>query len=254
MGAAGPYGKSEFSRVDRYLTKISGAHAQAELRSRRLWRDNHHMRFLIVDDHAVLRNGLTTLLRQVEPGTAILEAGNAAQGLELAMQHADLDAVFLDLEMPGMSGIAAIEAFGERRPDLPIIVFSASEDPRDVRRALAAGALGYVPKSASATTLLAAVRLVLQGEVYVPPLMLNDASPEPPPPVAADPSPVQGRLTERQAEVLRRIALGQSNKEIANALDLSEKTVKVHVSGVFRTLNVVNRAQAAHVARLAGLI
>ena len=212
------------------------------------------MRFLIVDDHAVLRSGLTALLRQVGPETSVLEASNAAQGLDLAALHADLDAAFLDLEMPGMSGISAIEAFGARRPDLPIIVFSASEDPRDVKRALAAGALGYVPKSASAATLLAAVRLVLQGELYVPPLMLNEASPEPPPAAAADPSPVQGRLTERQAEVLRRIALGQSNKEIANALDLSEKTVKVHVSGVFKTLNVVNRAQAAHAARQAGLI
>lgn len=212
------------------------------------------MRFLIVDDHAVLRSGLTALLRQVGPETSVLEASNAAQGLDLATLHADLDAAFLDLEMPGMNGISAIEAFGERRPDLPIIVFSASEDPRDVKRALAAGALGYVPKSASAATLLAAVRLVLQGELYVPPLMLNDASPEPPPATAADPSPVQGRLTERQAEVLRRIALGQSNKEIANALDLSEKTVKVHVSGVFKTLNVVNRAQAAHAARQAGLV
>jgi two-component system, NarL family, nitrate/nitrite response regulator NarL len=212
------------------------------------------MRFLIVDDHAVLRNGLTALLRQVEPEASVLEASDAAQGLELVMRHADLDAAFIDLEMPGIRGIPVIEEFGKRRPDLPIIVFSASEDPRDVRQALAAGALGYVPKSASATTLIAAVRLVLQGEVYVPPLMLNDAASEPTRAAAAETAPAAGRLTERQAEVLRRIALGQSNKEIANALDLSEKTVKVHVSGVFRTLNVVNRAQAAHAARQAGLV
>jgi two-component system nitrate/nitrite response regulator NarL len=212
------------------------------------------MRFLIVDDHAVLRSGLTALLRQVEPETSVVEASDAAQGLELVTRHADLDAAFLDLEMPGIRGIPVIEEFGKRRPDLPIIVFSASEDPRDVRLALAAGALGYVPKSASATTLIAAVRLVLQGEVYVPPLMLNDATSEPTRAAAAENSPAPGRLTERQAEVLRRIALGQSNKEIAAALDLSEKTVKVHVSGVFRTLNVVNRAQAAHAARHAGLV
>ena len=212
------------------------------------------MRFLIVDDHAVLRSGLTALLRQAEPESSVLEASNAAQGLELAMRHADLDAAFLDLEMPGMGGIPAIEEFGKRRPDLPIIVFSASEDPRDVRRALGAGALGYVPKSANATTLLAAVRLVLQGEVYVPPLLLNDAASEQTEARPTEPAPAPGRLTERQTEVLRRIALGQSNKEIANALDLSEKTVKVHVSGLFRALNVVNRAQAAHAARLAGLL
>src|SRR5206468_8377709 len=129
--------------------------------------------------HAVLRSGLTALLRQAEPETSVLEASDAAQGLELVMRHADLDAAFLDLEMPGIRGITVIEEFGKRRPDLPIIVFSASEDPRDVRLALAAGALGYVPKSASATTLIAAVRLVLQGEVYVPPLMLHDAASAP---------------------------------------------------------------------------
>ncbi len=211
------------------------------------------MRFLIVDDHAVLRSGLVALLQQAEPDGFALEACNAAQGLQLAAAHADLDAVFLDLEMPGLGGIQAIEEFGKRRPDLPVIVLSASEDPGDVRRALAAGALGYIPKSSHATTLLAAVHLVLQGGVYVPPLVLNDASPEQiqVPPVT--PSPPHGRLTERQREVLQFIVQGRSNKEIAIALDLSEKTVKVHVSGLFKALNVVNRAQAAVAARQAGL-
>jgi DNA-binding NarL/FixJ family response regulator len=211
------------------------------------------MRFLIIDDHAVLRNGLIALLRQDEPSNSALEACDAAEGLDLATLHPDLDAVFLDLELPGMTGIHAIEEFGKRRPDLPIIVLSASEDPRDVRRALAAGALGYVPKSANATTLLAAVRLILQGDVYVPPLLLNDGGSEraPPPPTQSPAMP--GRLTERQKEVLDFIVLGRSNKEIAIALDLSEKTVKVHVSGLFKALNVVNRAQAANAAQRTGL-
>jgi DNA-binding NarL/FixJ family response regulator len=211
------------------------------------------MRFLIVDDHAVLRSGLIALLQQTEPDVFALQACNAEQGLEFATNHADLDAVFLDLEMPGLRGIQAIEAFGQRRPDLPVIVLSASEDPSDVRGALAAGALGYIPKSSHATTRLAAVNLVLRGGVYVPPLMLNHPWPEQfhAPPVESPHS--QGRLTGRQRDVLRFLVQGHSNKEIAIALDLSEKTVKVHVSALFKALNVVNRAQAADAARQAGL-
>jgi DNA-binding NarL/FixJ family response regulator len=211
------------------------------------------MRFLIVDDHAVLRSGLIALLQQAEKDAIALQAGDAEQGLELATSHADIDVVFLDLEMPGLSGIQAIEQFGKRRPDLPVIVLSASEDPADVRRALAAGALGYIPKSANATTLLAAVHLVLQGGVYVPPLILNHAASERNDAHPGDPPNARVRLTGRQREVLRLIVQGCSNKEIAIALDLSEKTVKVHVSGLFKALNVVNRAQASVAARDAGL-
>jgi DNA-binding NarL/FixJ family response regulator len=103
------------------------------------------MKFLIVDDHAVLRTGLTALLRQARPDDEVLEASNGAEGLETARLNPDLDAIFLDLEMPGMHGMPAIEAFGRQHPNLPVIVLSSSEDPSDVRRALAAGALGYIP-------------------------------------------------------------------------------------------------------------
>jgi two-component system, NarL family, nitrate/nitrite response regulator NarL len=211
------------------------------------------MKYLIVDDHAVLRNGLRALLRQAEADPLVLEASDGAEGLRLARIHRDLDAVFLDLEMPGISGLSAIEEFGKQHPELPVIVLSSSEDPRDVRRALAAGALGYVPKSASSETLLAAVQFVLQGNVYVPPLMLKD-----PPPSATDDKTASApeaavRLTDRQLHVLRQLERGLSNKEIASALNLSEKTVKVHITSIFRALNVVNRTQAALMARKTGL-
>jgi two-component system, NarL family, nitrate/nitrite response regulator NarL len=211
------------------------------------------MKFLIVDDHAVLRKGLTALLQQEGLDNVVLEAGDGAEGLGVAQLHPDLDAVFLDLEMPGMGGMSAIEAFGKQHPDLPVIVLSSSEGPLDVRRALAAGALGYVPKSTSSKTLLAALRLVLQGNVYVPPLVLNEA-----PAAGARSEPAAApeaavRLTERQIHVLRLIERGLSNKEIGLALDLSEKTVKVHVTAIFKALNVVNRTQAAGKARMVGL-
>jgi two-component system nitrate/nitrite response regulator NarL len=211
------------------------------------------MKYLIVDDHAVLRNGLKALLRQAETDPLVVEASDGAEGLRLAGLHRDLDAVFLDLEMPGIGGMSAIEQFGKQYPELPLIVLSSSEDPRDVRSALAAGALGYVPKSASSETLLAAVQFVLQGNVYVPPLMLQE-----PPPSAADVKTASApeaaaRLTDRQLDVLRQLERGLSNKEIALALNLSEKTVKVHITSIFRVFNVVNRTQAAMFARKTGL-
>jgi two-component system, NarL family, nitrate/nitrite response regulator NarL len=211
------------------------------------------MKLLIVDDHAIVREGVAAMLRQAGPDTVVLQAGDGAEGVQLAETHPDLDAVFLDLQMPGTDGMSAVPEFGRRRPELPVIVLSSSEDPQDVRRALALGALGYVPKSALPQTLLSALRLVLAGDIYVPPLMLDatarGAASEP----AAD-AGRQGALTDRQLEVLRLLSEGLSNKEIGRALNLSDKTVKAHITVIFKALDVVNRTQAASAARRAALL
>jgi two-component system, NarL family, nitrate/nitrite response regulator NarL len=211
------------------------------------------MKLLIVDDHAILREGLVALLRQFEQGADVLQASDTAEGLRLAEANPDLDAVFLDLNMPDQSGIAAIPVFARRCPQLRIIVLSSSENPSDVRLALKSGASGYVPKSASPRNILSALRFVLSGEIYVPPLMLDLE------PAMADGSarvaPEPGeRLTERQTDVLRQLCRGLSNKEISRALDLSEKTTKSHVTAIFKTLGVVNRTQAAAAAKRAGIV
>jgi DNA-binding NarL/FixJ family response regulator len=161
--------------------------------------------------------------------------------------------VFLDLQMPGTDGMSAVPEFGRRRPELPVIVLSSSEDPQDVRRALGLGALGYVPKSALPQTLLSALRLVLAGDVYVPPLML-DATTRGAPPEPASDAGRQGALTDRQLEVLRLLSDGLSNKEIGRVLNLSDKTVKAHITVIFKALDVVNRTQAASAARRAELL
>jgi DNA-binding NarL/FixJ family response regulator len=212
------------------------------------------MKLLIVDDHPVVRDGLAALLRQLGPEVSVLLAEGGSQGLDLANGHPDLDLVVLDLAMPGSDGFAMLHEFGRLQPQLPVIVVSSSEDPRDVRRALASGALGYIPKSAPPRTILAAVQFVLAGNVYVPTLLAQ--SPASMQDEAADDSARRSAvsLTVRQSEVLRLLREGRSNKEIGRKLGLSEKTVKVHVTALFKALNVANRIQAAAMAEKVGLI
>jgi len=207
------------------------------------------MKLLVVDDHPVFRDGLAALLRQAAENTVVLQAPECATALIIADEHQDLDAVFVDLMMPGMSGDLAVREFGKRRPELPVVVLSSSENPSDVRRALNAGALGYIPKSANPQTLLSALQLVLSGNIYVPPLLARASQPaksESGGPGAA--VPVE-QLTERQVDVLKHLCTGLSNKEISSRLGIAEKTVKVHIAAIFKTLNVVNRTQAANAVR-----
>lgn len=202
------------------------------------------MKALLIDDHAMVREGVTALLRQAFPDSTILQAGDIAAAIAMARDHENLELAVLDLMMPGLSGIAALTAFVDAQPTVPVIVLSSSEDVIDVRAALAAGALGYVAKSASPATLLAAVRLVLSGEIYVPTFVAKGA----PAPAAA-----LAALTDRQRDVLRLVAAKASNKEIAYRLAISEKTVKAHLTTIFARLAVSNRAEATRALRGASL-
>lgn len=206
------------------------------------------MKLLVVDDHPLFRDGLAALLRQGNPDTQVLQACDSEAGMELAQATGDLDAVFVDLMMPGLAGEAAVKEFARRRPELPVIVLSSSENPSDVKRVLSAGALGYIPKSASAQTVLSALQLVLTGNIYVPPLLARAAESLAIEQSTALTAPLPP-LTERQIEVLKQVRDGHSNKEISNRLGIAEKTVKAHVAAIFRTLKVVNRTQAANAAR-----
>jgi two-component system nitrate/nitrite response regulator NarL len=216
--------------------------------------DSLFMKLLVVDDHPVFRDGLAALLRQAADHTVILQAPECATALRVASEHPDLDAVFVDLMMPGMSGDLAVREFGKRRPELPVIVLSSSENPSDVRRALKAGALGYIPKSASPQTLLSALQLVLSGNIYIPPLLAHSTQPAPDFSSPQQAPPGISQLTDRQIDVLRHLCTGLSNKEISSRLGIAEKTVKAHVAAIFKTLNVVNRTQAAHAVRASNLV
>ena len=210
------------------------------------------MKLLVIDDQPIVLDGIAALLAGSSPGATVLTARDAQTGFKLAEQHPDLDIVLLDLKLPGVSGHAAIGEFGRLMPSVPVIVLSSSEDPEDVCKSIELGALGYVPKSASRHTLMAAIGLVMSGEIYVPSLMADRMSGETP--KAESVEAAAPRLTERQIEVLRLLSHGLTNKDIAKRINLSEKTVKIHISAIFRALNVINRTQAAKVGRELGLL
>lgn len=210
------------------------------------------MKLLIVDDHSMIRAGLAALLQQPHFDAVVLLAKDVKEGIEIVRAEPDIDAVLLDVVMPEVDGISALAHFGKSRPDLPIILLAASEDPADVRRGLAAGAMGYVPKSSSPDTLMSAIRLVLSGQIYVPPVLLRDG---------ADGAGQDGAaaklsipLTDRQIEVLRLLDRGLSNKQIGRELGVSERTVKAHMTAIFKSLGVSGRGEAIERARRIVLI
>jgi len=205
------------------------------------------VKLLIVDDHPLFRDGLAALLRQADPTVALLQASGPEEALALADEHV-LDAVLTDLTMPGLCGEAAVREYARRHTDLPVILVSSSEDPGDVRRALNAGAAGYIPKSATAQTVVSALRLVLSGNVYVPPLYVPMPACSTQRRTNVD-APSVAQLTQRQVDVLRHLKDGLTNKEISATLGIAENTVKVHIAAIFKALNVVNRTQAAKFLR-----
>lgn len=208
------------------------------------------MKILIVDDHVLFREGLRHVLLQLEPKGEILEAGKCEDAFQLVDANPDMDLVLLDLSLPGMGGFAGLGEFRARYPGVPVVVMSGSEERHDVQNALDNGALGYIPKSSTSQVMLSALRLVFSGGVYLPPVMLSGVA-APPPEMA---NTLKSGLTDRQLAVLRLLAEGKSNKLIGRELDLAEGTVKIHISSIFRALNVSNRTEAVIAARKSGLL
>src|SRR5262245_47571063 len=211
------------------------------------------MRILICDDHAVFRAGLGLVLRELDASVTILDASSAAETLRLVEEDPDLDLLLMDLEMPGMNGLAALGTLRVRAPTIPVVIVSASERQEDVRAALEGGAAGFIPKSSSAPVLLAALRLILSGGVYVPPLVLAATPAGSATPAADRRRERAAGLTPRQLEVLRLLAAGRTNREICETLGIAEGTVKAHIATILEALDVSNRTEAGAVMRQLGL-
>jgi DNA-binding NarL/FixJ family response regulator len=206
------------------------------------------MKILVVDDHPLIREALKQVLSTLDTGIQVLEAQSAKEGFVVSEAHPDLHLILLDLGLPGEDGMEALSLFRERAPQVPVVVFSASDHPDVVKRAIDAGAMGFIPKTSSNALLVNALRFVLAGGVYLPLEVLRQPSSESGGFAGSAPGGSSGLrdlgLTQRQAQVLALLVQGKSNKLICRELNLAEGTVKVHVAAVLKTLGVANRTQA----------
>ncbi|MBM3540176.1 MAG: response regulator transcription factor [Alphaproteobacteria bacterium] len=209
---------------------------------------------LLADDHALFRQGIRLLLADCLKGATLVEADGFDSALEALQKNGSATLIVMDLRMPGMAGANSLRALREAYPEAKLVVLSASEARADILEALGAGVHGYIPKTALPAEIGAAIKYVLDGGVYVPPLLSRAADDPLPPAGEAKPAPANGpaldlqRFTPRQRDVLRLLAAGKSNKEIARQLDLAEGTVKIHLAAVFRALNARNRTEAVVLA------
>jgi DNA-binding NarL/FixJ family response regulator len=210
------------------------------------------MKFLLIDDHVLIREALRGVLKELGCDAAVLEAANCRQAERLVEEHADLEVILLDLNLPDGDGFRLLAQLHEHHPDISIVVLSASNDCDNVVRALDRGAVGFIPKSAQRAVMVSALKLVLAGGIYIPPeILARDALPHPnsaAKQVATDRlrvSPDDCGLTERQVEVLALMMQGKSNKAICRILELAEPTVKNHVAAILKALKVKNRTEAA---------
>ncbi|HEV7715079.1 MAG TPA: response regulator transcription factor [Steroidobacteraceae bacterium] len=211
------------------------------------------LKLLVIDDHPLVLEGVAAALEGLGDGVSIVAARTAERGLAAAAANPDLDLVLLDVALPGVSGFALIGKLQERFPTLPIVVLSALDDAASVSRAMNAGAMGFVPKSSATRVLINVLKQVLEGNVH--PATLTATKPASSVFAAAGVKEHDvSLLTLRQIEVLSRVCQGKANKQIATELGLSEKTVKAHVTAIFKVLGVANRTQAALAARSVGVV
>jgi two-component system NarL family response regulator len=200
-------------------------------------------RVLVVDDHSLLRTGVANIINH-EPGFEVVaEAANGTEGVAAFLEHRP-DVVLMDLRMPEMEGVEAVRRIREADPQARVIVLTTYDADEDIARALQAGAKAYILKDISADALVACIRDVLAGKTYLAPSAAAKLAER----------VTQVQLTPRELSALRLLASGQSNKEIATSLNISERTVKTHLAHLFEKLGVTSRTEAVRVATRRGLV
>jgi DNA-binding NarL/FixJ family response regulator len=200
------------------------------------------MRILLADDHDLLRDSLELLLQRLDPAVEVVHAASLPEALTKATASPAIDLVMLDVNMPGMNRLAGVEAMGRVLPNVPIVVISGQFSNELATDALNAGAAGFIPKTMAGKSMVSALQLVLSGERYIPRLVLETGAD-----AGAGDSTTQS-LSRREREVLRLLAGGLSNKEIARRLAVETVTVAVHLSSIYRKLGAANRTQAVRIA------
>lgn len=204
---------------------------------------------LLVDDHAMFREGLLLTIARAAPELMVHDVANGNAALAAVHAHTDISCVIMDYYLPDIGGAALLRGLRQLRPGIRILVLSASEDPDDRQTALAAGAHAFVHKSADSQTLVNALACVRTGTRWQD----EEAATAYPRATHADEATLLSALTPRQGEVLRLVCNGLRNRQIADHLGMTERTVKAHVSAVLTALGALNRTQATLIARRGGL-
>lgn len=194
---------------------------------------------LVVDDHPLFRTAVLHVLRERLPQFRTLEAASAATLGTALQEHPEVELVLLDLSMPGARGFSALLHVRGEYPELPVVIISSNDHPRVIRRAQQFGAVGFIPKSAPAEAMGAAIEAVLAGDSWFPPMAAERSEAD------AELAARLAQLTPQQFRVLLYLADGLLNKQIAAEMGLAENTVKVHVTAVLRKLACHSRTQAA---------
>jgi two-component system NarL family response regulator len=206
------------------------------------------MKIMVVDDHALVRRGMTYVVKEGFPDATVTEAESSATALDLLHADADVDLMLVDVRMPDLDGLELLRAVKAEWPGIPVIMLSTYENAPYVKRALADGAAGYLLKEATPEDLSQAINVAMSGSgnVLSPRVIQNlfeDQESH-----GRNGSRNEYSLTQREHDILALLSEGRSNREIAQALFLSEKTVKAHLAAIFRKLGVTNRTQAAMMA------
>lgn len=202
---------------------------------------------LVADDHPLFREALRHALARAVPDATVVEADSVAALLEAAAAHPDADLLLLDLNMPGAQGFSALVQMRAHHPSLPVVIISANENPPVIRRAIAHGAAGFVPKSSTVEQMIEALQAVIDGDQWTPPTTDLDL-----PALDAAEADVAARLaslTPQQFRVLAMLSAGLLNKQIAFELGVSEATVKAHMTAIMQKLGASNRTQAVILAQ-----
>lgn len=207
------------------------------------------MKILIADDHALFRDGLSMNLEKLAPNAVVSQAADFVQAQKIAASEPNLNLIIVDLDMPGMKWEDGLRELRKAAPEARVVILSASDENKNVKKALELGVAGYISKRMDTKVLNSALKLIIDGGTYLPPSIMEAGN-----------AGVLGRrtngkrLTARQSEVLSYVAEGMSNKQIAYEMGVSEATVKLHINALLRAIGATNRTQAVILAQKMGII